>query len=163
MTPVVVEAEVNIRRSPEDVFDFCSDPTHEPEWNPMMKRVVKLTEGLVGVGARYATEFVGAPPMVMECIRYERPSGWSTQGNSRALKALGDGRVVHTSRGARLVMRMALEPRGLLKLAAPLLRRRMKSMWQTDLDNIKARLEEPRTRSGRSETMVDLSSATTGK
>ena len=118
----------------------------------MMKRVVKLTNRPVGVGARYATEFVGAPPMVMECIRYERPSGWSTKGDSRALKAIGDGRVVPTSRGAHLVMRMELEPRGLLKLAAPLLRRRMKLMWQTDLDNIKARLEEPRTRGGRSDT-----------
>ena len=36
---------------------------------------------------------------------------------------------------------MELEPRGPLKLATPLLRRRMKSMFQRDLENIKARLE----------------------
>ena len=129
----------------------------------MMKRVVKLTDGPVGVGARYATEFLGAPPMVMECIHYARPSTWSLKGNSRALKAVGDGRVVPTSQGVHLVMRMELEPRGLLNLATPLLRRRMKSMFQRDLDNIKARLEDPRARSGRSDTMVDLSSATAGK
>jgi uncharacterized protein YndB with AHSA1/START domain len=162
MSSVLVEAEVDIKRSPEDVFDFCSDPIHEPEWNPMMKRAVKLTDGLVGVGARYATEFVGAPPMVMECIHYERPSAWSLKGDSRALKAVGDGRVVPTSQGAHLEMRMELEPRGLLKLATPLLRRRMKSMWQRDLDNIKAQLEEPSARSGRSDPLVDLSSATRG-
>src|SRR5579871_642474 len=109
MSPVVVEAEVDIRRSPEEVFDFCSDLSHEPEWNPMMKRVVRLTDGLIGVGARYTTEFVDAPPMVMECTHFERPSVWSLTGESRALKAVGGGRVVPTSEGAHLVMRMELE------------------------------------------------------
>ena len=141
MTPVVVQAEVDIKRSPQVVFDFCSDPRHEPEWNPMMKCAVKLTDGPAGEGARYRTEFVDAPPMVMECIRYERPSAWSLTGDSRALKAVGGGRVVPTSAGAHLVMRMELEPHGPLKLATPLLRRRMKSMFQQDLENTKAQLE----------------------
>jgi len=48
---------------------------------------------------------------------------------------------VPASDGAHLVMRMELEPHGLLKLVAPLLRRRMTPMFQSDLDNIKARLE----------------------
>ena len=126
----------------------------------MMKRVVKLTNRPVGVGARYATEFAGAPPMVIECIRYESPTGWSIKGDSRALRASGDGRVVPTSRGAHLVMRMELEPRGLRKLATPLLCRRMKSMWQRDLHNIKATLEELSARSGQSDPVVDLRSIT---
>jgi len=141
MTAVVVEAEVDIKRSPEEVFDFCSDVSHEPEWNPMMKRVVKLTDGPIRIGARYTTEFVDAPPMVMECTRYERPSAWSLTGESRALRAVGGGRVVPTSEGAHLVMRMELEPLGLLKLARPLLRRGIRSMFQRDLENIKAQLE----------------------
>ena len=48
MTPVVVQAEVDIKRSPEVVFDSCGDPSHEPEWNPMMKRALKLTMGSPG-------------------------------------------------------------------------------------------------------------------
>src|ERR1700756_4015475 len=100
MTPVIVKAEVDIRRSPEDVFDYCSDASHEPEWNPMMKRIVKLTDGPVRVGTRYATEFVDGPAMVMECVGYERPTRWSTNGDSHALTARGDGRVVPTPDGA---------------------------------------------------------------
>ena len=141
MTLVAVEAEVDIKRSPQDVFDYCSDPSHEPEWNPMMRRIVKLTDGPVAVGARYRTEFVQGPAMVMECARYEPPIEWSLRGDSRALKADGGGRVVPTSEGSHLVMWMKLEPQGLLKLATPLLRRRMWSMFQRDLDNIKDRLE----------------------
>ena len=141
MTRVVVEAEVDIKRSPEDVFDYCSDPSHAPEWNPMMKRIEKITDGPVGVGTRFTTEFAKGPSMVMECIRYERPGAWSFTADSRALKAGSEGRVLPTSGGAHLMMRMQLVPHGLFRLAAPLLHRRVTSMFQRDLDNIKARLE----------------------
>jgi hypothetical protein len=53
----VIEAEADIRRSPEDVFDYASDPAHEPEWNIRMKRLEKLTDGPVSVGAGYGMEF----------------------------------------------------------------------------------------------------------
>jgi hypothetical protein len=53
MRPVVVEAEADIGRPPEQVFDYCCDPGHEPEWNPMMKTSKKITDGPIGVGARY--------------------------------------------------------------------------------------------------------------
>ena len=91
MAPVVVQAEVDIKRPPQVVFDFCSDPSHEPEWNPMMKRAVKLTDGPAGEGARYRTEFVDAPPRVMECCRYQRPGGWSLTGDSHQGPARGRG------------------------------------------------------------------------
>lgn len=144
MRPVVVEAEVNIKRSPEDVFDYCSDHSNEPEWNPMMKRIEKLTSGPVGVGTRYATEFAKGPPMVIECTRYQRPATWSLTGSSPALKAGFGGQVLPAPGGARLVMRMEIELRGPLKLAAPLLRRREQPMFERDLTNIKARLEGAR-------------------
>jgi polyketide cyclase/dehydrase/lipid transport protein len=141
MSPVVVEAEVDISRPPEEVFDYCSDPGREPEWNPMMKTSKKITDGPLGVGSRYATEFVKGPPMVMECVGYERPAAWSLVGRSSALQAGGGGRVLPAADGSHLIMRMELEPRGLLRLAAPLLRRRMKPMLERDLANIKSVLE----------------------
>ena len=107
----------------------------------MMTRIEKLTDGPIGTGTRYAAEFVKGPPMVMECTRYERPSTWSLTGQSRALTASGGWRVLPTADGARLVMRVEMELHGLLKLAAPLVRRREQPMFQRDLDNIKARLE----------------------
>jgi uncharacterized protein YndB with AHSA1/START domain len=141
MSLVAVEAAVDIRRSLEDVFDFVSDPRREPEWNPMMKRTVKLTDGPIGVGDRFTTEFANGPAMVLECIGYERPRSWAFKGESRALKATSEGRVVPTPEGAHLAMRMTVEPRGLLWLATPLLRRRLISMFPRDVDNIKVRLE----------------------
>ena len=143
MAKVIVRAEIDINRSAEDVFDYCSDHRHEPEWNPMMKRCEKVTDGPVGLGTRFSTQFGKTPPMTMECVRYERPTTWSILGSSRALSASGDNQVVATgTANTHLVMQMELEPHGLLKLTAPLLRRRMQPMFEQDLLNIKARLED---------------------
>jgi hypothetical protein len=141
MSPVVVEAEVDINRPPEQVFDYCSDHRHGPDWNPMMTRIDKLTDRPIGAGTRYAAEFVKGPRMVMECTWYERPTTWSLTGKSRALTASGGWRVLPAGDGAHLVMRVEMELHGLLKLAAPLVRRRQQPMFQRDLTNIKARLE----------------------
>jgi len=144
MSPVVVEAEVDINRPPEEVFDYCSDHRHEPEWNPMMTHIAKLTGGPVGAGTRYAAEFVKGLPMVMECTRYERPATWSLTGDSPAMTTRGGSRVLPTADGSHLVVRVEMEPHGLLRLAGPLLRRREQPMFERDLNNIKARLEGAR-------------------
>ena len=66
--------------------------------------------------------------MVMECVQYERPTQWSTIGESAAMKAVGGGNIAPTAEGAHLGMRMQIEPRGVLRLALPLLRRRLRPM-----------------------------------
>lgn len=138
---VTVRAEVGIERPPEVVFDYCSDLRHEPEWNPRMRSADKLTDGPVGSGTRFATTFASGPTMVMECTRYDRPRSWLLAGSSPALRASGGGDVSATSDGARLVMHVALSPRGPLKLAKPLMRRRLRPMLEQDLDTIKETLE----------------------
>jgi hypothetical protein len=49
MSTLAYSIETVIRRSPEDVFEFCSDLRSELQWNPRVKYVEKLTDGPVGV------------------------------------------------------------------------------------------------------------------
>jgi hypothetical protein len=79
--------------------------------------------------------------MVMECVGYDPRSAWSLAGRSSALTAGGGGCVLPAAGGSHLITRMELEPRGLLRLAAPLLGRCMKPMLERDLANIKSVLE----------------------
>jgi Polyketide cyclase / dehydrase and lipid transport len=137
----VIEAEADIERSPEDVFDYCSDHTHEPEWNIKMKDVDKLTDGPIGLGTRYRMEFTSAPSVISECVRFERPSVWEMVGRSRAMTFGWRGRVLPGGNGAHLMLRMEIPLHGLLGLAAPLLRRRMRPELERDIATIKARLE----------------------
>ncbi len=135
-----VEHEVQIHRSAEDVFDYCCDTTNEPQWNPHMARCEKLTDGPVGVGSRFLMVIDGKP-MRGECVRHDRPWRWAMTGEGPFGKAGLEGRVVPVSPGVRVAMRMWIEPRGLLGLAAPLLRPLLRRRWQRDLERIKSLLE----------------------
>jgi uncharacterized protein YndB with AHSA1/START domain len=138
----VIEAEADIQRSPEEVFDYCSDHTHEPEWNIKMKDVEKLTDAPIGLGARYRMEFTSAPSVISECVRFEPPSVWEMVGRSRAMTFGWRGRVLPRGDGAHLMLRMEIQLHGVLGLATPLLRRRMRPELERDIATIKARLEE---------------------
>jgi hypothetical protein len=109
-----------------------------------MKGIEKLTEGPVGVGARYRMQFTQGPPAVSECVRFDRPSSWELVGGSRIISSRFKGRVDRRGEGSHLVLRMEIQPRGLLALALPLVRRRMQRELERDIATIKARLEGPR-------------------
>jgi uncharacterized protein YndB with AHSA1/START domain len=137
----VIEVQTDIRRPAEQVFDYASDPANEPEWNIRMTRLEKLTSGPVGVGARYRMQFTQGPPAISECVRFQRPQSWEHAGESKILTSTFGGRVVPAGNGCHLQLRMQICPRGLLQLALPLLRRRMRRELARDVAAIKARLE----------------------
>jgi len=137
----VVEAEAGIRKPAEAVFDYASDPANEPGWNIRMKRVEKLTGGPVGVGARYRMEFTQGPAAISECVRFERPGFWEHAGGSKIISSGFSGQVVPKGDGCHLLLRMQIRPRGPLRLALPLVRRRMQRELARDVVTIKARLE----------------------
>jgi hypothetical protein len=63
-------------------------------------------------------------------------------GRSKVMTSGWRGRPLPRGDGARLLLRLELQPHGLLGLAAPLLRRRMRPELERDTATIKARLEE---------------------
>ena len=95
----VIENEIDIKRSPEDVFDYCSDHTHELEWNPKMRLVNKLSDGPVGVGTRYEMEFIPGRPLIAECVRFDRPTAWTVEGKALGMDLSLGGRVTPADGG----------------------------------------------------------------
>ena len=143
----VIETAIDIARPADVVFGYCSDHTHEIEWNPAMRRVAKITDGPVGAGTRYEMEFLPGPPIVAECVRFDPPTSWAVAGSGNGMRSPFSGRVTPVPAGARLDLRMEIETRGLLRAALPLLRHRMPRDLARDIAIIKARLEgraEPR-------------------
>ncbi len=138
---VVIEHAVDIQRSPDDVFDYCTDLRREPEWNPRTRRIQKLTDGPIGLGTRYRGEWIKGDPMTIELVRFERPTSWASVGRSRRLLADSGGQVSKTPGGARLVIRMELQPQGPLRLLLPVLGPTMRRREGRNLGAIKAALE----------------------
>jgi hypothetical protein len=109
-----------------------------------MTRLEKLTSGPVGVGARYRMEFTQGPPAISECVEFQRPQSWQHAGESKILTSTFGGRVVPAGNGCHLLLRMQIRPRGLLQLALPLLRRRMRRELERDIAAIKTQMEGSR-------------------
>jgi hypothetical protein len=137
----VIENEIDIKRSPEDVFDYCSDHSNELEWNPKMRLVNKLTDGPVSVGTRYEMEFIPGRPLVAECVRFERPRSWTMEGKALGMNVSLGGRVTPANGGAHLVLETAFQAKGLKALALPLIQRRMWPEFERDVHTIKSILE----------------------
>lgn len=137
----VVENTVDIRSSPEEIFDYCVDLTREPEWNPKARRVEKVSAGLIGLGTRYEAEFLEGDPTTIEFVRFERPVLWESVGRSHRLDARSEGRVSALESGARLAMRMELRPKGTLRLLLPVLGRFMHKQQERNLAAIREALE----------------------
>ena len=149
---VVIETAVDIQCPAEVVFGYCSDHTHEIEWNPAMRRVAKITDGPVGVGTRYEMQFLPGRPVVAECVRFDPPACWTVDGSGNGLRSSFTGRVTAVPAGARLEFRMEIQTYWLLRAALPLLRRRMPRDLARDIALIKARLEGPAGRARRDRT-----------
>jgi uncharacterized protein YndB with AHSA1/START domain len=137
----VLENTIDIGRSVDEVFDYCSDPLREAEWNPKLKHIENTTGGPVEVGARYDADFGIGGQMTIEVVRFERPHRWATVGESERLRGSLEGEVLPTSGGARVVFRMAIEPKGAVRLLLGPIRRRMQRAQQGHLAAIKRRLE----------------------
>ena len=141
MSVAVVDCAVEIRCSPENVFDYVIDISREFEWDPRTRRVAKLTDGPIGAGTRWEGEWVAGDPMLIDYVAFERPTSWRSIGRSSGLLVVSEGRVERARDGARLTVRVELEPRGRLRLIAPLLGRIMRRRERKHLGAIKERLE----------------------
>jgi hypothetical protein len=118
-----------------------------------MKRIEKLTDGALGVGFRYRMEFTQGPSAISEVVRFERPNTWELIGGSKIISSRFTGRVVPKGEGSQLLLRMEIRPRGPVRLALPIVRRRMHRELERDIASIKARLED----ADRSAPRIDVS------
>jgi hypothetical protein len=79
--------------------------------------------------------------MTIEFVRFQRPMTWASVGRSRQLLATSEGQVSKTPGGARLVLRMELQPQGPIRFLMPILGPIMRRREARNLRAIKAALE----------------------
>ena len=141
MRALSYSTDMVIRRSPEDVFDFCSDLRSELRWNPNAKYIEKLTDGSVGVGTRYRARWANSGPTTVEVVRFDRPRSWETSTRARGMVIRFRGTVTDAAPGARYSASLELHPRGLAWLVAPLALLAMRRQDQQNMQCIQEALE----------------------
>ena len=141
MAKTLIENVVDISKPPAVVFDYASDHMHEPEWNPAMRSVRKLSDGPAGLGTRYEMEFVPGQPMVATCDLFDPPRSWEVTGKALGMDVTLGGQVTPTPAGSHLVFRTEFRGRGIRNLVLPMIRRRWEPVMQRNVERIKSILE----------------------
>ena len=104
---------VDIKASPEEVFDFLADHRHVAPVFEGVSRWEPITPTATGVGARYQVQIVavGVPlGGVVRLNQWKRPEviGWTSE--SGMVKNDGDFTITKLKNGARLAVRVAYHP-----------------------------------------------------
>ena len=136
-----------ICRPVEEVFDFVADERNEPRYNPRMVHAELISEGPIGLGARFRTELETmrrTMPMVVEYSGYEWP--WRLASVTRSSMMETEGALTFESvpSGTRMRWSWDVRPQGVFKLMVPLVgligRRQEQRIW----GNLKRLLEAGR-------------------
>ena len=131
-----VKGEIIIKRPVEEVFDFVADEGNEPRYNARMVRAEQMSEGPVGVGARFHTELktLGRTmPMVVEFTGFDRPRRLASVTRSSMMET--EGALMFESVPGGTLMRWSWDVRlrGAMRVMTPLVgaigRRQELGIW----------------------------------
>ena len=144
---ILVETTLTIARPPAEVFAFVSDMTNAPRWQTGLHEVHRLTPGPLRVGTehdfvrRFAgrrvasrNRFVAFDPG--RFVAFEFPQGSVTGRGSYRVEPDEHG-------GSLLTGRVELEPKGVMRLAQPVLARVLRRDVRRDDQALRTLLERP--------------------
>jgi hypothetical protein len=116
-------ATVSSSRSVEEAFDYLADFSSVSEWDPTAVSAKNLS-GEVGKGARFqvVVRFAGREnEFTYETIEFDRPGRVVLRAESSTVVSLDTVTFEATASGSEVTYDAQLEPKGLMKLAGPVL------------------------------------------
>jgi len=142
----IVES-IEIRRRPEDVFSYLTDPSRFAEWQEGVVSTRLEGGGTPGVGSRVIqTRRIGGGErtMTQEVTEHNPPRRWAFRGVDGPVRAIGKGTVEPLEDGARsrVTIELDFDGHGIGKLLVPLVvRRQARNELPRNQRNLKERLE----------------------
>ncbi|MCX5150540.1 SRPBCC family protein [Streptomyces sp. NBC_00320] len=120
-----IRESIDISRSPEDVFDYVTDPTHLPEWQDSAVSARLLDGAPLHVGSKVAvTRRMGKRqfPMTMEVTELDKPRSWHIQGVDGPIRGDVRGTIEPLDGGkrSRVTLDLEFEGHGIGRVIAPL-------------------------------------------
>jgi carbon monoxide dehydrogenase subunit G len=125
------EKEVLVERPADEVFDFLADVRNEERWNPNVLRIESEADGPLTVGGTFEGVYRRGGGMRFELVEAVRPSRLVFRGGGRQMTLVGTLELEQAGLATRVRMKGEMEPRGLMKLLAPLMRKPMDRQYAT--------------------------------
>jgi carbon monoxide dehydrogenase subunit G len=141
---ITTDHEVQVAASPEEAFDKLLDMRNEVHWNPVTEEMSKTTDGPVGSGTRFDGKMKRVGPMHMVVTECDRPRSFTTEGGGRSASVSYSASFEPADGGTRIRTRMALDPKGVARVFAPLIARQVPKQEQEALGSFKRWIEGSR-------------------
>ena len=128
----------------DEVFTFISNFENESQWADEVVRTERTSEGPTGVGSTFAdhVRFMGrSMKTTYEIVGYEPNSTITVKTSSGPVPFTAPYSFDAVDGPPRLSLAANIEPRGLFKLATPMIRRQLDRQWTRNFANLKALLE----------------------
>jgi uncharacterized protein YndB with AHSA1/START domain len=145
MAPMVHSVEID--RSPEDVFDYVTDPSRFTEWQDAVVSAERQDDAPLKQGSRLTlTRRIGKREQTMtsELTAYDPPRSYGFRVLDGPVRAAGNGRVepLGDRDRSRFTLELDLEGHGIGKLLVPLfVRRQAEKEMAESHRKLKERLE----------------------
>lgn len=140
----MVTGSTVVHRPVEEVFDFVADGRNEPLYNPRMLRSVSLTPGPVRAGSRWEAT-MAAPGhtvrLTSETTLFDRPARLGSVSSMPGMAVDGKVTFQPDPAGTRVTWSWQIHPRGLLRLATPVIARIGRRQEQETWAGLKRHLE----------------------
>jgi uncharacterized protein YndB with AHSA1/START domain len=137
------ENTITIERSPGDVFAYLADFENVPTWNHAIVETRKVSDGPVGVGARYRQVRSLPRPSEesFEVTEFEPDARLSVEGTFGPFPGRMGYLLEPIAGGTRVSNVVELQPTGALRLVGGLATSRLRSAVGANLGKLKELLE----------------------
>jgi Polyketide cyclase / dehydrase and lipid transport len=141
---ITTDQELHVAAGPEEAFDKLVDMRNEVHWNPVTEEMSKTTDGPVGSGTRFEGKMKRVGPMHMVVTECERPRAFRTEGGSKSASVSYSASFEPAEGGTRIRTQMALDPKGLARIFAPLIARQVPKQEHEAMESFKRWIESAR-------------------
>ena len=141
---IQIEQSIVVKHPIEEVFAFAAHPKNNPKWWRGVVEDQLLTTEPIQQGTRFrevAKEPWGTIEHVAEVTVYEPPRQMAYKAVSGPLPTAVTQTLDPVASGTRVTLTVHVQPRGLLKLLQPLLRRTLRQTLQGNLVRLQSLLE----------------------
>lgn len=141
-----LESTIDIRRQPDQVYAYITDPTRWGEWQPDVVAAQVLDAGPQAPGTRITTtRRIGRAErtMTQQVTTIEPPTRWAVHGVDGPLRPSMDVTVepLPDGAGTRVTFALGFEGRGFADLLVPVVRRMAARTAPSSYRRLKNRLE----------------------
>jgi polyketide cyclase/dehydrase/lipid transport protein len=134
-----VEEEIEVSRSPADVFLYLADIRNEPRWNPWGEKVEMLTPEPIQQGSRFRGRYKRFGTVEHKLAAYE-PDRYLMYASNSVGSAAMKFEVTPTPSGTRIHLIGEAFPTGIMNLLEPVMTIMMRRHFRDLADGIRREL-----------------------